>query len=96
MSTYDISLSGLVTQSRRMGAIAQRVANVNTENFAPKDVVSLSRENGGVSSVEISKPDDSLENQMIDMITTKTAYKADAKLIKVQRDMDDALLDIFS
>ena len=96
MSTYAISTSGLLAQGARVNVIARNIANVNSENHVPVDVVTLSSENGGVIHQEVSEPDSSLDDQLIDLASTETSYKANAKVIKVQKEMDDALLDILT
>ena len=96
MSTYAISTSGLLAQGARVNVIARNIANVNSENHVPVDVVTLSSENGGVTHQEVSEPDSSLDDQLIDLASAETSYKANAKVIKVQKEMDDALLDILT
>ena len=96
MSPYAITTSGLLAQGARISAIARNIANVNTVNTVPVDVVSISSENGGVTTRETTKPDAPLENQLVNLISAENGYKANAKAIKVQKEMDDALLDILT
>ena len=96
MSTYAITTSGLMAQGARVNAIARNIANVNTVGYSPRDVVTLSAEKGGVTTSEVSNPDASLENQLIELNSAEQSYKANAKVIQVQKDMDDALLDILT
>lgn len=96
MSTYAISTSGLLAQGARVNAIARNIANVNTPDAMPVDVVTLSNEQGGVTVHEVPEHDPSLENQLIELISAEHGYKANAQVIKAQKDMDDALLDIFT
>jgi flagellar basal-body rod protein FlgC len=69
------------------------------------DIVSV--ENGVVAFYEPDSPDAnadglvaypniSLEEEITGLLTAKTAYTANAKVIGVQRDMDRALLDILT
>ena len=96
MSVYGISVSGLLAQGSKVSGIARNIANINTPNNIPVDIVSISQENGGVTTAEISAPNAGLEDQLIGLITAKTAYQADAKLIKIQSEMDKDLLDIIT
>ncbi len=41
-------------------------------------------------------PQSDLATEMVGTMVSETAYKASAKLIKTQRELDDALLDILS
>lgn len=96
MSTYAITTSGLLAQGARVSAIARNIANANTGNSVPVDIVTLSTKNGGVTTQETTKPDASLESQLVDLISAENGYKANAKMVKVQKEMDDALLDILT
>jgi len=69
---------------------------VNNVGHAPTDVVTLSSENGGVTTREVSTAEASLESQLIELNSAEQSYKANAKVIQVQKDMDDALLDILT
>jgi len=44
----------------------------------------------------VAVPDVSLEEEIVGMLTAKNAYIADAKIIKIQREMDKELLDIIA
>ena len=96
MSINQISVSGLLAQGAKVNGIARNIANINTPNYEPVDIISISQENGGVTTAEVPAPDASIEDQLIGLITAKTSYQADAKLIKIQRDMDKDLLDIIT
>lgn len=96
MSPYAISTSGLLAQGARVNAIARNIANINTPNHVPVDIVTLSAPAGGVETAPVSKPEDSLENQLVNLISAEHNYKANAKVIETRQDMDDALLDIFT
>jgi flagellar basal body rod protein FlgC len=97
----SITVSALLAQGRAVQAHAANIANLNSKNpdgtnYIPVDSVTLSAESGGVISVLTENPNASLEDELIGLLDAKTSYTAAAKLIGVQRDMDDALLDIFS
>jgi flagellar basal body rod protein FlgC len=96
MSAIDISVSGLIAQGNRVSSIARNIANTNTPNYVPTDTVSISQDNGGVSTADVSDPNSSLADQIIDLNSAKNNYAADAKVIKVQDDMDKSLLDIIT
>lgn len=96
MSTYAITTSGLLAQGARINAVARNISNANSTNHVPADVVTLSAQNGGVTTSEIPGKDPSLESQLIELLSAEHGYEANAKLIKVQKDMDDALLDILT
>jgi flagellar basal body rod protein FlgC len=100
MSSYDISVSGLLAQGSRVNAIARNIANINTPNYAPSDVITISQDSqnnlSGVTTSDVSQPDESLENDLVDLSTAKNSYAADAKVIKAQDEMDQALLDIIT
>ena len=100
MSGYEISLSGLRAQSRKVETLARNIANTNNNapegNFIPIDTVTISRENGGVATADIQSPGMSLENQLIGLSSAKNSFEANAKVIKAQDEMDRALLDILT
>lgn len=91
MSVYDTAINGLMTQSRAMQSHANNLLQSTTigampdgSSGLPRDVLTLDG-----NSVPV-------EESVIGMITAKTGYSANAKLIGVQRDMDRELLNIFS
>ncbi len=97
----SITVSALLAHGRALQAHAGNIANINSKNpdgtnYVPVDSITLSHESGGVISVLTENPGASLEDEIIGLLTTKTSYTATAKLIGMQRDMDDALLDIIS
>jgi flagellar basal body rod protein FlgC len=99
MSGIEISVSGLLAQGRRVESFARNIANVNTfpdSNNIPVDTVTISRQNGGVSTADVEDPNASLESQVVGLLSAKTSYEANAKVIKTQQEIDQSLLDIIT
>ncbi len=91
-----IALTGLNAAERRLSVSAQNTANATTPNFTSQRVVQSSVVEGGVRTdvVNVEGEGVSLEEEAIDQNLSTYTYKANLKVLKVQQELDKALLDI--
>ena len=101
--SFPVSASGLQAASLRHDVTANNVANVNTDGFESSSIV-FKDNNPGTSAAAIRrKPNISpnntsntdLSKEMPDMSISKTAYGANAAVIKTQSEMTGEILDLF-
>lgn len=81
-----------VTISTEGGNIAAQFVPVQPGSVTYYDPSSADSNEEGLVAV----PNVNLEEEIVGLLTAKTAYAADAKIISVQREMDRDLLNIFA
>lgn len=81
-----------VTVSTTGGGVAAEIVPVEPSSVALYDPDSLDSDADGM----IAAPNVSLEEEIVGLNVAKNAYITNAKTISVQRDMDDALMDIIT
>ncbi|MBN8543301.1 MAG: flagellar basal body rod protein [Alphaproteobacteria bacterium] len=91
-----IALTGLNAAERRLSVSAHNTANATTPNFTSQRVVQSSVVEGGVRTdvVNVESEGVSLEEEAIEQNLSTYTYKANLKVLKVQQELDQALLDI--
>lgn len=101
MDVLNTALSGLNAAERRIGNAAHNIANANTPNFKPTETVQRTAANGGVQVDVVERsgtlnetPFVSQDEQIVSMVAAKSDYEANLAVIKKNRGMDEALLDI--
>lgn len=106
-NTYANSVSGLQDANLRMRAVANNVANANTDNFNPDRVDSRAEKSGGVRGIVVeansaivqNKPDKKEPSQTdyateaISLTLARRAFSANLAAIQAQRAADQATLD---
>jgi len=92
----DVAESSLSAQSKKMGVIAENIANVNTPGYQRQNVILSERLGGGVevSGVERSGQPVKLEEEMTDLMGSQRVYQASAAVIKSVDEMLQATLDM--
>lgn len=106
----EIARSGLAVESRRMAVSADAVANVSTDGYRAKEVVSEARAQGGVDSVVREQPVDNpvsvrdgaevflsntdIARETITRIEASRAFSANLKVIQAEDEATASLLDI--
>ena len=93
-SVISTAASGMAAQQKRMEAIASNVANVDTPDYRRREVDMVSTGSGvrAVVSEEPAGQGVDLATEIVDMIETGTAYKANVAVMETGMDMWDALM----
>lgn len=96
MSITSIAVSGMNAAKTRLAASADNVANANTPDFRAKQVNQASQAGGGVRVQVSQAPSEgvSLEQEAVNQQIASYDFKANAKLLRVQQELDKSLLDI--
>lgn len=103
----SIALSGLMAQNQTLSATASNIANVTTTGalptpqspastvYKPLNVNYTTLTDGGVIAnvTPNAAPNVDLAQQIVNLIETKTAYKANVDVIKAQDEMMGDLLN---
>ncbi|MFV1951569.1 MAG: flagellar basal body protein [Nitrospinota bacterium] len=96
-SIFSIALSALGAFGVKLNSIASNVANINTEDYRQLDVSMSEGANGGVrADITRSENSDSvdLSNEIVEMIVTEIAIKANLKVIKEEDEIIKKIVDI--
>jgi flagellar hook-associated protein FlgK len=96
MSITSIAVSGMNAAKSRLAVSADNVANANTPDYRAKQVNQASQAEGGVR-VQVSQAAAegvSLEQEAVNQQIASYDFKANAKLLRVQQELDKSLLDI--
>ena len=112
MNSIDgYAIAGLNAASTRLSIRAQNIANIGTEGYLPVAPVQTAEAAGPVvravplspdhtqsklPGTDLVEPGSSLEGEIVDTMVSGIAYKANAKVLKVSRELDKALLDILA
>lgn len=104
----NIAVSALSALQRKLEVTANNIANVNTDGFKKSRAVFQTQDSPGVSvSIEqintpgILRPDGremsnvSLEEEFVNLITTRHTYTANLKVIETETKMLGTILDLF-
>lgn len=105
MDVTSIALSGLKAAESRLANSANNIVNARTPGFKPADAVQRSLDNGGVivdirqrvpvsPDAEGQVPNVSLEQEVVNTITAESDFKANLRMLKLQKELDKSLLDI--
>ena len=110
MDITNIAVSGMNAAEKRLANAANNIVNARTPDYQATDATARSLENGGVTvdirerdpaTVEVATengtqnlPNVSLEQEAVNSVTASYDFQANAKLLKVQKELDKALLDI--
>lgn len=106
---FGISASGIRDATLRLNVAANNIANANTDGFVPDRVSSSAVPGGGVDSYiesgESDLPDvpatngeptpsqTDLVTEFVNVIVAKSSAQANAKMLKVQKDVSQSLID---
>lgn len=98
MSTIGIALSGLHTAEMRLSASAHNVANLTTEGARPLQVTQHEARSGAVATVDrASRPTAvDLAHETYELIRASGQYKASLKVIEVESERQEQLLDVLA
>lgn len=101
-ATIHIAVSGMQAADRRLGNVANNLANVETDGYQrrvtatsdlrPGGVATATRSSSGPAEPQGSNVD--IATEMLDMIGAETAFAANAKVFETGADMWDMLLSI--
>jgi len=92
-----IGTSALSAYGTMQAVAANNIANVNTDGYKPARTVLREEPRGGVSAdVEKSGDEVDISREALDMILAKTGFKAGAKIIQADQEMQQTLLDILA
>lgn len=95
----SIASSGMQAAQQRLQASAHNVANVQTEGFTRLEVVQQSRsETGGVDAAtrRAASGGVSLESEMVDQLSARNAFVANATVFRTADRMAGALLNVYA
>ncbi|MBY4630799.1 flagellar basal body rod C-terminal domain-containing protein [Rhizobium croatiense] len=91
----NIALSGMRSQTTRIGAIANNVANSSTPDYARLNTSLTSVASGGVqAAVNPTASDVDPATGLTDLIEAEQAYKANAVVFETGADMWEMLMNI--
>ncbi|MBI5847786.1 MAG: hypothetical protein HZB31_07550 [Nitrospirae bacterium] len=93
---FGISVSALSAYLTRLNVTANNVANMNTEGFKPSNAMLNTMSDGGVSATirQLDVPEVDLAGEMVDLIVTEIAFKANIKAIRMEDEITGSILDI--
>lgn len=106
MDVFSTALSGANAATTRIANSANNITNIRTPGYKATDAVQRPLNDGGVivdirernpatvQSADGEVPNVSLEEEVVNTITAESDYKANLLMIKKQKEMDKALLDI--
>lgn len=79
----------MLAQSKRLDATAANIANVSTPDYAPLNANLASTGSGGVeaSFTQSQEPGTDLTNEMLDLVTAKTSFAANAAVFETGADL---------
>jgi flagellar hook-associated protein FlgK len=95
----SIASSGMQAAQQRLQASGHNVANVQTEGFTRLEVVQQSRsETGGVDAAtrRAAAGGVSLESEMVDQLSARNAFVANATVFRTADRMAGALLNVYA
>ncbi|RCW75688.1 flagellar basal body protein [Pseudorhodoferax soli] len=95
----SIASSGMQAAQQRLQASAHNVANAQTEGFTRLEVVQQSRsEVGGVDAAtrRAESVGMSLESEMVDQLSARNAFVANATVFRTADRMAGALLNVYA
>jgi len=93
----NASVSGMNAATIRQNVTAHNVANVNTEQYAPKEVLQTDVVPAGTEVEAVREGEEGtndLAQQMTDLNQNKNLYSANAKAFKMQEKMNGELLNL--
>jgi len=90
------ALSGLNAASLQLQSSAHNIANLQTPDFRRQQVQQRAQPGGGVSASLASAdvPGDALAQDFVNQMQASVVYKANARMLRVQRDLLGTLLDV--
>lgn len=108
MSVIATALSGVNAGQTRLATAANNIANATTPGYQMQDVVQTAQQGGGVRADVVERspasrafeetanasPDVSLEAQVVESKLASYDVQANLKVLKTQKELDKALLDI--
>lgn len=79
----------MLAQSKRLEATAANIANASTPDYAPLNANFASTDSGGVqaSFTQSDEPGVNLANEMLDLVTAKTSFAANAAVFESGADL---------
>ena len=98
-SILSIAVSGLNNAAARLANAASSIVNASSTSAPSSTGQSAAQNHTGLmpqDAVSISNPNVDLNSELIASKEDQISYSADAKLIKVSREMDQSLLDAIS
>ena len=111
-ATGGVVHSGLAAATRRLGASAHNVANLQTAGFVPQRVVTHSLPHGGVSTemVPAQIPEDprpgappfgpsshvDLAFETVERISASASFRANLAVLETLDETEEALLDVLA
>jgi flagellar basal body rod protein FlgC len=109
-SAYGIAHSGLQNAVVRLSVSAHNRANMETDGFVPRQVVSTAAPDGGVSSRIVAQADPDFDakidettlglsvtnpvDETVASMTAVTSFKANLASLQTSADLDQALMSI--
>jgi flagellar hook-associated protein FlgK len=110
MSVITTALSGINAAETRLSTAANNIANVTTPGFKPQDVAQTPLTGGGVRADVIERspasvafentqgrqdlPNISLDEELVQANLASYDVQANIRVLKTQKELDKALLDI--
>ena len=92
ISGISSSLGGMRSEMDRINKIANNVANANTPGYRATGVGEGNTVEG--DSSELSNVD--LAEQFVGLISAKTGFAANVKVLKIEEELSNSLLDIIA
>lgn len=93
---FGTSVSALRASVTRLNVTANNLANMNTEGFKPSKAILQAASEGGVSATvrQLDIPEVDIAGEMVDLIATETAFKANILAIRTEDEVTGSILDI--
>jgi|ERR1700722_2294953 len=93
----NIAVSGLNAAAARVANAASNIVNASSTNFTPQDIVSISNAAGGVTTQTVPQTNGAgvdVASQLVNLVAAKADYGANAAVVKVDKEINQSLLDI--
>ena len=98
MSSISTALSGMNAASMHIGASAHNIANAMTPGFRRQQVQHSAEPQGGVRTTisTAAAPGDALAEDIVGQMAASVVYRANAHMLRMQRDLSGTLLDVMA
>lgn len=92
VSSISSSLQAIQNEQRKIAVIANNIANINTPGFrtpGSEPTIAESPEEKAVSNVDLAE-------ESVKLIQAKHGVEANIKVVQVQKDLEESILDILA
>ncbi len=95
---YNTSLTALNAYSTLLSNTANNVANINTDNYLPRETTMMDVAPAGVRATTRNENTDrvDLSQEAVNLITSETGFKASIQVLKTAQQMQKSVIDIIA